>query len=220
MNSTAMNGRERRRENPPFPLLMLMVIAIAALGLDACGNPLAVDTPRRVKKVNLDSLVSTEPFINAPGDSIFAHVYNTEVVFATEVLRPKFHNRKTSRGYYVTVQANRLELNSSEYEMLALRIDAITDTGTYNINAQYSAPKQLDSLGPPQYGAAYERRFPGNFFESYGTGLARSGGIIRVVKIDEERGVMVGTFEFKGYGALNDTIATIDHGAFRLQLKK
>lgn len=219
MNSTATNFREWRGGTPHLPLLVLMMMA-AALALHSCGNPLAVDTPRRVKKVNLDSLVSTEPFINAPGDSIFAHVHGVEVVFATEVLRPKFHNKKTSRGYYLTVQANRLALNSSDYETLALRIDAVTDTGTYRINAPYSAPKQLDSLGPPQYGASYERRIAGNFFEAYGTGMARSGGIIRVVKIDEERGVLVGTFEFKGYDAPTDSVASIDHGAFRLQLKK
>jgi hypothetical protein len=41
-----------------------------------------------------------------------------------------------------------------------------------------------------------------------------------VVRIDTERGVMVGTFWFTGYSTELDSIVRVDGGAFRLHLKK
>lgn len=204
-----------------LPKLMLGAAALAAMicMLCSCGNPLGIDTPRREIVVNIDSIVSSPGFIDAPGDSIFALINGTEVVFTTEVLRPIFHNRRTSQGYYLAIQATRSGLLTRDYEVISLRMDAIRDTGTYAFNAQYSAPKQFDSTMPPKYGAAYDRRINAGFPESYTTGTERSTGSVRVVKIDEERKVMVGTFEFKGYNPSNDTVITVDRGAFRLQLK-
>gem|GEM_PF-2410129 len=199
---------------------LLLVSALLAAACASCGDPLSVNTPRRLKLVNLDSLVAAEPFIRAPGDSIFAYIGGVDVVFATEVLRPVFHNRQTSRGYYVTVQATRYGLDSRDYEVLSLRLDAVRDTGLYRINAPYSAPKQIDTTAPPRYGGAYERRLNGGFPESYVTGVGGSSGTVRVVRIDEEHGVMVGIFEFTGYSAVRDSAIFVDRGAFRLQLKK
>ncbi len=190
-----------------------------ALMFFACGDPLGVDTPRREKILNLDSLVSSDPFAGAPGDSIFALINGKAVVFATEVLRPIFNNRRTQRGHYLAIQATRYGLNARDYEVLSLRLDAIRDTGTYAFNAAYSAPKQFDSLSAPKYGAAYDKRIDGGYPESYITGTEHSNGTVRVIKIDEDRGVIVGTFEFKGYCATNDTTIVADRGAFRLQLK-
>lgn len=201
-------------------LSILILPALVVLVCVSCGNPLGIDTPRRVREVNLDSLVSTDPFIHAPGDSIFAYIGGNDVVFATEVLRPAFHNRLTQRGYYVTVQATRFGLNNRDYEVLSIRLDAVRDTGTYIINSPYSAPKQIDTVAPTQYGASYERRVNAGFPESYITGVRDASGTVRVVRIDEQRGVMVGTFEFTGYSAAKDSIVFVDRGAFRLQLKK
>jgi hypothetical protein len=197
-------------------LLLLTLLA----ALQSCGNPLDIDTPRRITRVNIDSLISTDTFIHAPGDSIFAHVDDNEVVFATEVLRPLFHNGYIHDAYYITVQASRYGLNSPDYEVMSLRLDDVRDTGTYQFNAGYSAPKQIDTLQPPQFGASYERRINGGFPEAYTTGDARAAGSVHVVKIDEDRGVMVGTFSFTGYNAERDSIVAVDRGAFRLQLKK
>lgn len=201
-------------------LLSLLVLpALMALACASCGNPLGIDTPRRVREVNLDSLVSTDPFLRAPGDSIFAFIAGNDVVFAMEVERPAFHNRLTQRGYYVTVRATRYGLNDRDYEVLSLRLDAVRDTGVYVINSPYSAPKQIDTMAPTQYGASYERRMNGGFPESYNTGVRDASGTVRVVRIDETLGVMVGTFEFTGYSAAKDSIVFVDRGAFRLQLK-
>jgi hypothetical protein len=186
----------------------------------ACESPLVIDTPRRLTRVNLDSLITTESFIGGSNDSIFAYIDNHEVVFATEVARPVFYNRMIDGKYYVTVQATRYGLNGRDYEVMSLRLDGIRDTGTYEVNAAFSVPKQIDINAPPSYGALYERRVNGGFPESYRTGHVFSGGTIRVIRIDEERGVMVGTFEFRGYYIEHDSVVTIDRGAFRLYLKK
>lgn len=209
-----------RRSVGPRLLLLLILPALMALVCASCGNPLGIDTPRRIHEVNLDSLVSSDPFLRARGDSIFAYIGGSDVVFATEVQRPVFHNRLTQRGYYVTVQATRFGLNGRDYEVLSLRLDAVRDTGTYIINSPYSAPKQIDTMGPTQYGAAYERRLNAGFPESYITGIRNASGTVRVVRIDETIGVMVGTFEFTGYSAAKDSIVFVDRGAFRLQLNK
>ncbi len=200
---------------------MLGAVALAAtiLPLCSCGDPLGIDTPRREIVINIDSIVSSPGFIEAPGDSIFAIVNGSETAFTTEVLRPIFHNRRTAQGYYLTIQATRAGLNTRDYEVISLRMDAVRDTGTYVFNAQYSAPKQFDSTIPPKYGASYDRRINAGYPESYSTGTERSAGSVRVVKIDEERKVMVGTFEFKGYSPSTDTVVNVDRGAFRLQLK-
>lgn len=204
--------------------LRTMMPGMAALAgviftLCSCGNPLGIDTPRREIVINIDSIVSSPGFIDAPGDSIFALINGNEVVFTTEVLRPIFHNRRTSQGYYLAIRATRSGLNASDYEAMSLRMDAIRDTGTFAFNAQYSAPKQFDSTSAPKYGAAYDRKFSMRYPESYTTGTERSAGSVRIVKIDEERKVLVGTFEFKGYNPSADTVIQVDRGAFRLQLK-
>jgi hypothetical protein len=192
---------------------LLLVVA-------ACDSPLDIDTPRRFTRVNIDSLVSTDSFIGAPGDSIFAYVDDHQVVFATEVVRPVFYNRLLDGRYYVAVQATRYGLNGRDYEVMSLRLDGIRDTGTYDVNSSFSVPKQIDTESPPSYGALYERRVNAGFPESYRTGGPNSTGTIRVIRIDEDRGVMVGTFVFKGYFAEHDSLVTIDRGAFRLYLKK
>lgn len=197
-------------------ILATALLAVVA----ACNSPLDVDTPRRVTRVNLDSLVGTPSFVGAPGDSIFAFVDNHEVVFATEVSRPIFHNRFIDGKYYVTVQATRYGLKHLDIEVMSLRLDGFRDTGTYEMNVPYSATKQIDFEAPPSYGALYERRVNAGLPETYRTGEPNSSGTIRVVRIDEEHGVITGTFVFKGYHVEHDSVVTVDRGAFRLYLKK
>lgn len=197
-----------------------LAIAMLLAGLQSCGNPVDIDTPRRLTRVNLDSVVVTLAFLGAPGDSIFAYLGETEVIFATAVERPLFYNRKLPNGHFVTVRATRYGLNRDAYEIMSLRLDAVRDTGTYIINAPYSQPKQIEPDSVPLYGATYDRRNGRDFPESYRAGNPGTSGEIRVVKIDEDRGVMVGTFRFTGYSAEKDSIITVSNGAFRLQLKK
>jgi hypothetical protein len=193
-----------------------MALAFAVV-LSACVDPLGIDTPKRQWEVNLDSIVTSDPFIRAPGDSLRAIVDDEAIVFATEVLRPTFHNGVFRNAHYVTVQASRQSLNSPDYDILSLRLDAVTDTGSYAFNGSYSAPKAVDSMGTPVYAAQYERR-SGGFPETYRTGVPRSGGHVRVAKIDLERGVMVGSFTLTAYCAERDTTVTIQQGTFRVQL--
>lgn len=199
-------------------ILATVLLAAAA----ACNSPLDVDTPRRFTRVNLDSLVVTPSFIGAPGDSIFAFIDTSQIVFATEVVRPLFTNRLIDGQYYITVVATRYGLNSSDYEAMSLRLEGIRDTGTYRMNAPYKKnQKQIDIGVPPSYGALYQRRVNGHLEEEYGTGDPRSSGTIHVIRIDEVQGVIVGTFEFIGYSEDDpDRVVTISRGAFRLYLKK
>ena len=194
-------------------------MALLLAGAGACTNPIDIDTPRRLTQVNIDSLVTSPDFIRAPGDSIFARIAGHPIVFATEVQRPVFHNARLNSGYYLTVQATRYGLYGRDYELMSIRLDAIRDTGTYKVNAPYSAPKQIDSLGTPKYGASYERRVDGGFPEAFRTGDPRFGGTIRVLRIDEEHGVLVGTFSFTGHSAERDETVIVDQGAFRLRLR-
>lgn len=199
------------RSTPALAALVLVVL------LGGCVDPLGIDTPRRQFEVNLDSIVTSEPFIRGSGDSLRAIVGSEPIVFATEVLRPTFHNGVFRNAHYVTVQASRQSLNSPDYDILSLRLDAITDTGTYTINGSYSAPKTVDSFGTPIYAAQYERR-AGGFPETYRTGVPRSEGRLRVARIDTALNVMVGSFTLTAYCAELDTTMTIQQGTFRVQL--
>lgn len=211
LNQLHTNGRG-------LAAIISLIAASLVIVLASCTSPLDIDTERRTTTINLDSLIKDSSFIGARGDSLFARVRGERIVFATEVLRP-FHNRKIGDAYYITIQATRYGLGGRDYEVMSLRVDAVGDTGVFVINAPYSAPKALEPERPPEYGALYERRY-GAFPESYRTGGPKSSGEIRVVKLDRERGVMVGTFRFIGYSLETDAVETIEDGAFRIQLPK
>jgi hypothetical protein len=209
-------GLLRQRATIYLPVLYTLI----AVSLAACTSPLDLDTPIRKTLVDLDSIVSSDDFTGAPGDSIFATVSGERIIFATEVLRPSFYNAVIDGAHYVTIQATRYGLNGRDYEAMSIRMDAVRDTGTYPVNAPFSAPKQIDPTIGRRFGALYERRMNGGFPESYRTGDESTSGTIRVVRIDTARGVMVGTFTFTGYSIERDSTIKIEQGAFRLQLKK
>jgi hypothetical protein len=199
-----------------LPLLYALIAGLVA----ACTSPLDLDTPIRKTLVDLDSIVASDDFTGAPGDSIFATVRGERIIFATEVVRPSFYNDVVDGAHYVTIQATRYGLNGRDYEAMSIRMDAVRDTGTYPVNAPYSTPKKIDPTIGRRFGALYERRINGGFPEAYRTGDESTSGTIRVVRIDTARAVMVGTFTFTGYNVERDSTVTIEQGAFRLQLKK
>ena len=53
--------------------------------------------------------------------------------------------------------------DGDEYQLVSLRLDGVRDTGTYVINAPYSAPREIDTLAPPDYGAQYVRNRSGGW---------------------------------------------------------
>ena len=199
-----------------LPFVAIAVALLAQVLQYGCSSPLDVNTARRETTVNLDSLILSPSFLDGTGDSLFARINNDRVIFATEVQRP-FHNRLFDSAYYITIQASRYGLSGRDYEILSLRMDAVRDTGTYTINAPYSAPKEFHPEAAAEYAAQYERR-AGAFPETFRTGDPRSSGEIRVVRIDRPRNVMVGTFKFNGYNAEGDNSQLVDEGAFRLRL--
>jgi hypothetical protein len=201
-------------------LYLQVLYILIAVSIGACTNPLDLDTPIRKTVINLDSIVATDEFTGAPGDSIFATVSGERIIFATQVERPKFYNAIVDGAHYVTIKATRYGLNGLNYEVMSIRMDAVRDTGSYAVNAPYSAPKQIEPATGRRFGALYERRIHAGFPEAYRTGDDATRGTIRVVRIDTARGVMVGTFSFTGYSVERDSIIAIDQGAFRLQLKK
>ncbi len=194
----------------PVATLAMVVLMVC------CSSPLDVDTPRDV--VVVPATVPTDPnFLFGSGDSLMARVDGRPQVFATEVLRPEWHNGRFGDGYFVTVKATSWGLDGVEYEILSLRLDNVRDTGTFAINDAYSAPKEIDSLGPPRYGATYERRRQG-FPEVYRSDSAHVGEV-RVVRIDRDRGLLIGAFWFRAHCRELDTTITVDKGVFRLDLK-
>jgi hypothetical protein len=201
------------------PTSALTALASAVL-FSACVDPLDINTPRRQWEINVDSIVTSDPFIKGPGDSIFASVGGEPIVFKTVVERPSYHNGLYRNAHYVTIQASHLSLVSRDYDIISLRLDAVRDTGVYTINGSYSAPKELDSLADPVYAAQVDRRRGGGFPETYRTGMRPAGGSIAVRAIDEVKGVMVGTFAFTAYSAERDTMITIAGGGFRFQIDK
>src|SRR5512133_2449476 len=139
-----------------FARTFAVLCAAAACG--ACVDPLGIDTPRRITEINLDSIVRTPEFVQGNGDTIFARVAGVERTFASEVLRPVFRNGKYGDSWYVTVQATRAGLNGPDYEVLSLRLDAISDTGQRGFNAPYSVPKSVDTLSGAVCAAQYDRK--------------------------------------------------------------
>lgn len=194
------------------PVLIAIIVSI----LCGCASPLDIDTSRRETTINLDSLILSPSFLDGTGDTLFARIGSERVIFATEVQRP-FHNRVAGGAYYITIQAARYGLTGRDYEILALRMDAVSDTGVFVVNTSYSAPKEFHPEDPPQYAAQYERRL-GPFPEAYRTGTPHSDGEIRVAHIDRGRKVMVGTFRFTGYNAETDETQHVTEGVFRLRL--
>lgn len=199
---------------------LLSLYALVAVLFTGCTSPLDLDTPIRKTLIDLDSIVASDDFTGAPGDSIFATVSGERIIFATEVVRPAFYNAVIDGAHYVTIQATRYGLNGRDYEAMSIRMDAVRDTGTYPLNSPFSVPKQIDPAIGRRFGALYERRINGGFPEAYRTGDEATSGTVRVVRIDTARGVMVGTFTFTGYSVEHDSTVRIEQGAFRLQLKK
>jgi hypothetical protein len=198
---------------------LLLLYALIVVSIAGCTNPLDLNTPIRKTRIDIDSIVASDAFTGAPGDSIFATVSGERIVFATEVQRPHY-NMEIDGAYYLTIQATRYGLNGSSYEAMSLRMDAVRDTGNYSMNSPYSAPKQIDLTIGHRFGALYERKVNGKSTEFYRTGDEGASGTIRVVRIDTARGVLVGTFRFRGYSIEQDSVVNVEEGAFRLQLKK
>jgi hypothetical protein len=184
-------------------------------GMVACVSPLEIDTPREWI-TNIDSLITTPGVINGIGDSLNARVNGSQISFAALVERP-FHNGELPSGHYLTVRAATQLPDGDEYQVVSLRLDRVSDTGVYRINGPYSAPRDIDTLGPPVYGAQYLQKRAGGFPAAY-VSDGNLGGEIHVVRIDTVRRVMVGTFWFRGYSADRDETIDVDRGVFRLAL--
>lgn len=197
------------------PIVMALALAVMA---GACGNPVGIDTPRRITTINYDSLVLADTVLpRVPGDTIYATVNEKDKVFAVTGRRPErpvWHNGKIFGAYYVTVLAARSE---NPYEAIALRLDGIKDTGTYAINSVYSSMKNdIDTLAP-RYAARYEGPIDG-LQRQFDTGLPNTSGKIRVLRISADSNFIIGTFSFTAYCPNIDSLVTVTRGAFKLTL--
>lgn len=197
-------------------LLALVAGALVA----SCGNPLEIDTPRRIIRINYDSLVAIDTaFRTAPGDSIFAAINNEAVVFATGTReRTIWHNGIRNGAYFIAVKGLGATAGDENYETIALRIDMVRDTGTYAINAPYYWYKgELDTLTVARNAAEYERTIFG-LKRTFRTGQPGTSGKIRVLVIDTTAKVMIGTFSFTAHADDIDSTVDVTRGAFRLRL--
>lgn len=199
-------------------LLILSTMTGLSLCVAGCGDPLSVDTPRRIIPVNIDSVLLSEPFFNKPGDTLFAVVDGEPIAFNSELLRPVFYNREVGGEWYISVQGARFDTKGDMYESLSLRLDGIHDTGSFPMLGTYSLPKRVDPSTPSQYVGKYEER-NNNATSIYSTSATREEGVIRVVGLDPVRKIAVGTFSFIGYHGTTGQIVRVENGVFRLQLE-
>lgn len=199
------------------PILTAPIILVALLWLGGCGDPLSVDTPRRIIPVNIDSILLSDPFLSKPGDTLFAVIDGQPIAFNSELLRPVFYNRAVEGEWYISVQGARYDMKGDQYESLSLRLDGIKDTGSFPMQGNYNLPKRVDPNAPSQYVGKYEKRSLSRT-SIYSTSATREDGMIRVVGLDTVRKVAVGTFAFTGYDGTTGEIVRVENGIFRLQL--
>ena len=137
---------------------MVLLLGIASAMLSGCSDPLSVETPRRIIPVDIDSILLSEPFISKATDTLFAVVDDQPVAFTSQLLRPVFYNRNVAGNWYLSVQGTRFDLKGTAYQSLALRIDAIHDTGTFPMQGIYDIPKKVDTNTVSEYTGEYEER--------------------------------------------------------------
>ncbi|MCC7438739.1 MAG: hypothetical protein IT211_09630 [Armatimonadetes bacterium] len=194
---------------------------LGIIWFSACRDPLSVAPVVTQVNPHDAAILRDSVFLRSPGDSIYASVSldskTQQVVFATQVLRPDVYNAEINGAYYLTIQATRDGLGG-DYEIISLRLDGIRDTGVYVINGPYIAPKNgIDTSLPLYYGATYERKLQGGFPDTYNTTIVR--GEIHILKIDEELGVMIGSFWFVARNSNGDEVV-VEGGTFRITLRK
>jgi len=203
----------------------LTLLAALAAMVVSCQSPIDIDTNRIMlpDRIVKDTGI-IDPFVNATKDTIVAtigSVIQTKVKFGYLVERPIFHNGPVDSVFYILMQATSDAPESPGSQRLSIRLDAIRDTGVYQINSTFSVPKKIDRTAPPQYSALYEQRSAG-FSSAFRTGLkddvGEGNGEVHIVKIDRERKIVIGTFRFAGYCTELDSTEHISEGIFRLDL--
>ena len=187
------------------------------ISLGSCGDPLSVETDRRIIPVNIDSVLLSEPFLSKPTDTLFAIVDGRPISFTSELLRPIFYNENVGNGWYFSVQGITYDLLGDEYELLALRMDDIRTPGTYPMSAPYSLPKRVNPSLSSEYGGRYGQFKEGKRAD-FITATSRPEGEIRILAIDTTHGVVVGRFHFTAYDATSAKKIQIEDGFFRLHL--
>ena len=200
-------------------IAIFSLLLLAGGVMNSCGDPLSVETDRRIIPVNLDSVLLSEPFLGKPSDTLFATVDGIEIDFTTELLRPIFYNRSVGDAWYLSVQGVSYDLLGSEYEILALRMDGIQSPGIYQIGHSYSLPKKVDPSLSSEYGGRYAQR-RGGIKEEFTTTSNHPDGEIRVLAIDTTRGIIVGRFHFTAYNPTTGKEIQVEDGAFRLHLNR
>ena len=203
--------------------LIVPILGVLALLSGSCSDPVAIDTPRRIIPVNIDSILLSPPFLEKQTDSLYAVVDGQPVSFDSEVLRPVQYNREVDNAWYLAVEGTRYSLKGDGHSTLSLRFDQIQDTGTYQMRGSFVIPKKIDQTAQSEYSGQYSKR-SGSSLQLFSSASIGSGSIadgeIRVVGLDEARGVIVGTFRFTGYDPSRNTTLEIREGIFRLQLNR
>lgn len=205
--------------------LMFLMLGISGLTVGSCGDPLSVETPRRFIPVDIDSVLLSEPFLEKKSDSLYAVIDGRPVTF-NNIQRPAQYNQQKGTGWYLSVDGIRFfDQKTEEYEVLSLRLDAISDTGTYQMRGNYVIPKEIDQSSPNEYSGLYAQ-LTGTGLQSFfsapsasGAGTATPDGEIRIVGFNSDRNAIVGTFRFTGHSTADDATIRVYDGIFRLQLK-
>ncbi len=201
---------------------LFSMLGAFSIFLSSCSDPLSLDVERRIIPVNIDSILLSEPFLEKNSDSLFAVVNGRPVAF-NNIQRPAQYNREKSDAWYLAVEGTRFfDLKTEEYEVLALRLDAIRDTGTYQMRGDYTIPKQINLAAQSEYSGQYSQLTGSGLQSFYSTSRSSSAmpdGEIRVVGLDKTRGVIVGTFRFTGYDTSGNETMKVHDGIFRLQLE-
>jgi hypothetical protein len=194
-------------------------IVLLLLGIQGCSDPLSISTPRNVVKSQLPTTIPPPTAGQVAADSVVATFNDQLVVFAGYPERTLWHNQEIAGRQYLNVQSTRVLNNGRQYDLIALRLDGIADTGVYNFNAPYVDPQKS---GPDttshEISARVQRRTEGTSIQTYGTGTQHSHGQIHVEEIDHEHRIIYGSFWLVAYTIDESDSIRVDQGGFRLNL--
>ncbi len=195
----------------------VLVCSLLPWAFQGCGDPIAPE--HKETYIHHDPIDTTVH--NGPAtDSISAFVHDREILFVARPRRPIFYNGEVGGRQYLTAEVWREGENGADFDIIFLRLDAVSDTGVYRINAPYSAPRNgIDTLARPEVGAAYWHRIDGGTPEIYTTDADRPRGEIHVDRIDRKNRMLYGTFWFVAFTPKYQDSVVVDRGTFRLGLR-
>ena len=171
-----------------MPVLFWVLMA-----LQSCTNPTDIETPRHVTHINIDSLVSTGPFVGAPGDTI-SHG-STQRMWC---LPPKLPGRSSIIARHRTAIISPCRRRATGSTIPATKSSRSVSMAFATQASMPSTPHTLRRSSSIARHATLWRIVRTMGQQRLPAGIPnwppQNRGNIHVVKLDKERQVIVGTF--------------------------